>query len=42
VCNSDDFAAVKERIAKFMAAGFIALCAPKEPPAHPRRKPARS
>lgn len=31
VCRSDDFAAVKERIAKFMAAGFIALCARKEP-----------
>ncbi len=26
VCNSDDFAAVKERIASFMAAGFVALC----------------
>lgn len=31
VCRSEDFAAVKERIAGFMAAGFIALCsrAPK-------------
>jgi AcrR family transcriptional regulator len=25
VCSSDDFAAVKKRIAKFMAAGFVAL-----------------
>jgi AcrR family transcriptional regulator len=25
VCHSDDFAAVKKRIAKFMAAGFLAL-----------------
>jgi AcrR family transcriptional regulator len=25
VCRSDDFAAVKQRIAKFMAAGFLAL-----------------
>jgi AcrR family transcriptional regulator len=25
VCSSDDFAAVKKRIAKFMAAGFLAL-----------------
>lgn len=25
-CNSQDFAAVKERLASFMAAGFIALC----------------
>ena len=26
VCKSEDFAAVKERLASFMAAGFIALC----------------
>jgi hypothetical protein len=25
-CKSEDFAAVKERLASFMAAGFIALC----------------
>lgn len=25
ICRSDDFAAVKKRIAKFMAAGFLAL-----------------
>lgn len=26
LCKSEDFAAVKERLASFMAAGFIALC----------------
>jgi len=26
VCNSDDFAAVKARMASFMAAGFLAIC----------------
>lgn len=26
ICKSEDYAAVKERMAKFMAAGFIALC----------------
>jgi hypothetical protein len=25
-CRSDDFAAVKQRMASFMAAGFVALC----------------
>jgi hypothetical protein len=25
-CKSDDFAAVKKRMAKFMAAGFLAVC----------------
>jgi hypothetical protein len=25
LCHSDDFPAVKKRIAKFMAAGFLAL-----------------
>jgi Tetracyclin repressor-like, C-terminal domain len=25
-CKSDDFAAVKKRMAKFMAAGFMAVC----------------
>jgi AcrR family transcriptional regulator len=28
LCHSDDFAAVKQRIARFMAAGFLALKAP--------------
>ncbi|WP_442580356.1 TetR/AcrR family transcriptional regulator [Mesorhizobium sp. ASY16-5R] len=26
LCRSDDYAAVKERMAKFMAAGFLAIC----------------
>lgn len=26
LCHSDDFAAVKERMASFMAAGFLAIC----------------
>ena len=26
LCNSDDFEAVKERMASFMAAGFLAIC----------------
>ena len=26
LCQSDDFAAVKERMATFMAAGFLAIC----------------
>ena len=26
VCNSDDFPAVKERMARFMAAGFLEIC----------------
>lgn len=26
ICHSDDFAAVKERMASFMAAGFLAIC----------------
>jgi len=26
ICKSDDFDAVKERLAKFMAAGFLAIC----------------
>ena len=28
LCKSEDFAAVKERLASFMAAGFLALCQP--------------
>lgn len=40
-CKSEDFAAVKQRLASFMAAGFIALCegSPKAP--SPRAQPAR-
>ncbi len=33
LCHSDDFAAVKARMARFMAAGFKALCAPPAAPA---------
>jgi AcrR family transcriptional regulator len=32
VCHSDDFPAVKKRIAKFMAAGFLALRSARTPP----------
>ena len=28
ICKSEDFAAVKERMASFMAAGFLAICQP--------------
>ena len=28
-CKSEDFAAVKHRMASFMAAGFLAICKPK-------------
>jgi AcrR family transcriptional regulator len=42
ICRSDDYAAVKERIARFMAAGFIALCSGSKEPAEARRKPARA
>jgi AcrR family transcriptional regulator len=28
-CKSEDFAAVKQRMASFMAAGFVAICQPK-------------
>jgi AcrR family transcriptional regulator len=35
-CDSDDFAAVKERMAAFMAAGFTAIC--KRRPGHRRPK----
>jgi len=31
VCRSDDFVAVKERMASFMAAGFLALCRKHKP-----------
>jgi AcrR family transcriptional regulator len=34
LCRSEDFDAIKERMARFMAAGFIATCAARrEPPA---------
>lgn len=40
VCKSDDFDAVKERLASFMAAGFMTLCAKSRAPASSRKKPA--
>jgi AcrR family transcriptional regulator len=40
-CKSEDFAAVKDRMASFMAAGFIALCAKAQKKAPPRKKAAR-
>ena len=43
-CKSDDFAAVKDRLAHFMAAGFAALCSASARPAKPaagRRKSGR-
>ena len=40
VCKSEDFAAVRERMAAFMAAGFIALCG-KSRKAPSRSGPAR-
>jgi AcrR family transcriptional regulator len=39
-CKSEDFHAVKERLASFMAAGFIELCS-KPRKASVRKKPAR-
>ena len=35
LCKSDDFVAVKDRMASFMAAGFLAI--PKRPKDHPKR-----
>ena len=32
LCHSDDFAAVKDRMARFMAAGFHALCQGEQRP----------
>jgi len=32
LCHSDDFAAVKQRMAMFMAAGFLAICRPRQSP----------
>ncbi|HEU4624556.1 MAG TPA: TetR/AcrR family transcriptional regulator [Steroidobacteraceae bacterium] len=40
-CKSEDFEAVKERLASFMAAGFIALCAKSQKKASARKKTAR-
>jgi Tetracyclin repressor-like, C-terminal domain len=37
LCHSDDFAAVKQRMAKFMAAGFLSL----KPTPKPRQAQAR-
>ncbi|HJS88349.1 MAG TPA: TetR/AcrR family transcriptional regulator [Steroidobacteraceae bacterium] len=41
VCRSEDFAAVKERIASFMAAGFIALCSRASKSGAARKKASR-
>jgi AcrR family transcriptional regulator len=41
VCHSEDFAAVRERIAAFMAAGFIALCSKSSSSGSSRRKTSR-
>lgn len=43
VCKSEDFAAVKERLARFMAAGFIQQCgqAARSPKPAARRKASR-
>ena len=41
ICKSEDFAAVKERLASFMAAGLMALCAKSRKPSITRIKPAR-
>ena len=30
ICRSEDFAAVKERMASFLAAGFMAICAARD------------
>jgi len=40
-CHSEDFAAVKERIAGFMAAGFIALCSKASKSGAARKKASR-
>jgi len=32
LCRSDDYAAVKERMADFMAAGFLSICRKRQPP----------
>jgi hypothetical protein len=40
-CKSDDFDAVKERLASFMAAGFVALCSKPKKAAPTRKKQSR-
>jgi AcrR family transcriptional regulator len=40
-CKSEDFGAVRERLASFMAAGFIALCAKSKSAPAARRKTTR-
>ena len=41
LCKSEDFAAVKDRLASFMAAGFMVLCGKSRKPQNGPRKPAR-
>ena len=41
VCKSEDFAAVKERLASLMAAGFTAFCGKSNKVAVLRTKPSR-
>ena|ERR1700722_10679004 len=41
LCKSEDFAAVKDRMASFMAAGFVALCGKSRKPAGSRAKSSR-
>jgi len=41
LCKSEDFGAVKDRLASFMAAGFMALCGKARKPASSRAKSAR-
>ena len=41
LCKSEDFAAIKDRMASFMAAGFVALCGKSRKPASSRVKSAR-
>jgi hypothetical protein len=38
LCKSEDFAAIKERLASFMAAGFLTLCAKSQAAPAPARK----
>lgn len=39
LCRSEDFEAVKERMARFMAAGFREICRPAPEAVAPRKKP---
>jgi hypothetical protein len=34
LCKSEDFESVKERLATFMAAGFVSLCKRQKPKGH--------